>query len=167
MVSVTSVLGGEKELGEKVKRAIDFDALIRKGMPWGVISHIKEEYNLPDEIMAQIIGVSSRTIARRRKTGKVSMKSPHVIVSGKPRKGKANLAAVERLSPVESDRVYRFARIIALAEDVFEDKEESLEWLKSPQHGLGGHIPFDMLQTDAGAREVEELLIRIDYGIIS
>src|SRR3990172_4233180 len=167
MITVTSVLGGEKELGQKVERRIDFDALIRKGIPWGVISHIKKEFNLPDEVIAQIIGVSCRTIARRRKTGKIPVKSPRVTVSGKPRKGKANIISLERLSPVESDRVYRFARIIALAEDVFEDKEEALEWLKSPQYGLGGLIPFDMLQTDAGASEVEELLIRIDYGILS
>lgn len=173
MLSVISVLGGEKELGQKVKRRIDFDALIRKGIPWGVISHIKKEFNLPDEVIATIIGVSCRTVARRRKSGRVPVKSPRVVVSRKPdKKGKANLMESKtpsgaRLSPVESDRVYRFARIIALAEDVFEDKDEAIEWLKSPQHGLGGLIPFDMLQTDAGAREVEELLIRIDYGIIS
>ena len=88
-------------------------------------------------------------------------------VSGKSGKKKAPLIASERLSPVESDRVYRFARIIALAEDVFEDRDEALEWLNSPQHGLGGLLPFVMLQTDAGACEVEELLVRIDYGVIS
>ena len=37
MITVISVLGGEKELGQKVERRIDFDALIRKGIPWGVI----------------------------------------------------------------------------------------------------------------------------------
>ena len=147
MITVTAVLGGEKELGQKVKSRIDFDALIQKGIPLGVISHIKKEFNLPDEVIARIIGVSPRTVSRRRKTVKIPAK--------------------ERLSPVESDRVYRFARIVALAEDVFEDKKEALEWLNSPQYGLGGRVPFDMLQTDAGAREVEELLIRIDYGVIS
>lgn len=66
-----------------------------------------------------------------------------------------------------ADRVYRFARIVAIAEDMFEDKKEALKWLNNPQHGLGGRVPFDMLQTDAGAREVEELLFRIDYTAIS
>ena len=147
MITVTAILGGEKELGQRVKSRIDFDALIKKGMPLGVISHIKREFNLPDEVIARIIGVSPRTVSRRRKTVRIPAK--------------------ERLSPVESDRVYRFARIVAMAEDVFEDKNEALEWLNSPQHGLGGRVPFDMLQTDAGAREVEELLLRIDYGVIS
>jgi len=160
MTTVTAVLGGEKELGQKVSRRIDFDALIKKGIPWGVISHIKKAFNLPDEVIAKIIGVSPRTIARRRLNVRATVK-PAGTASARSK------AASERLSPVESDRVYRFARIIALAEDVFEDKEEALEWLKSPQYGLGGYVPFDMLQTDAGAREVEELLIRIDYGVIS
>jgi putative toxin-antitoxin system antitoxin component (TIGR02293 family) len=147
MITVTAILGGEKELGQKVKSRIDFDALIKRGIPLGVISHIKREFNLPDEVIARIIGVSPRTVSRRRRTVKISAK--------------------ERLSPVESDRVYRFARIVAIAEDVFEDKKEALEWLNNPQYGLGGRVPFDMLQTDAGAREVEELLLRIDYGVIS
>lgn len=165
MTTVTAVLGGEKELGQKVSRRIDFDALIRKGMPWGVISYIKKAFNLPDEVIARIIGVSPRTIARRRQTVKAPVKPAGA--SGKSRKGIATVTSTDRLSPVESDRIYRFARIIALAEDVFENKEEALEWLKNPQHGLGGLVPFDMLQTDAGAREVEELLVRIDYGVIS
>jgi putative toxin-antitoxin system antitoxin component (TIGR02293 family) len=147
MITVTDILGGEKELGQKVKSRIDFDALIKRGIPLGVISHIKREFNLPDEVIARIIGVSPRTVSRRRRTVKIPAK--------------------ERLSPVESDRVYRFARIVAIAEDVFEDKKEALEWLNNPQYGLGGRVPFDMLQTDAGAREVEELLLRIDYGVIS
>jgi putative toxin-antitoxin system antitoxin component (TIGR02293 family) len=147
MTTVISILGGEKELGQKVRRPMDFDALIKTGMPSGVLSHIKETFNLPDEVIARITGVSPRTVARRRKA--------------------QDATKIERLSPVESDRIYRFARIIALAEGVFDSKEEAIEWLKSSQQGLGGAIPFDLLQTDAGAREVEELLIRIDYGIIS
>ena len=164
MTTVTSVLGGEKKLGQKVTRRIDFDTIIKKGIPWGVITYIKTTFNLSDEIIAQIIGISHRTIARRRKSLKVSTQR---TASRKHRKRESTLDTSKRLSPVESDRIYRFARIIALAENVFEDRDEALEWLKSPQYGLGGRLPFDMLQTDAGAREVEELLIRIDYGVIS
>ena len=166
MIDVTAVLGWEKELGQKVSRRMDFDALIKKGMPWGVVSHIKKAFNLPDEVLAGIIGISPRTMARRRQTVKAPAKSASAV-SGKPRKGSPGVIAAEMLSPVESDRIYRFARVVALAEDVFEDKKDALMWLNTPQHGLGGCIPFSMLQTDAGSREVEELLNRIDYGVIS
>ncbi len=154
IISAATVLGGEKELGQAIRRTIDFDALIKKGIPFGVISHIKKEFNLADDVIARIVGISPRTVARRRKKENGlagTKKTPNI----------------DRLSSVESDRIYRFARIVALAEEVFEGKEEALEWMRSPQHGLGGAIPFDMLQTDAGTREVEELLTRIDYGVIS
>ncbi len=167
MTTVTSVLGGEKELGLKVTGRMDFDGLIKKGLPWGVVSYIKKAFNLPDEVIARIIGVSPRTIARRRKKSVKAPAKKTDTAAGKPRGKRGAYIASERLSPVESDRIYRFARIMALAEDVFEDRDEALRWLKSPQYGLGGRLPFDMLQTDAGAREVEELLVRIDYGVIS
>jgi len=151
MISAATVLGGEKELGQVIRRTVDFDVLIRKGIPVSVISHIKKELHLADEVIARIVGISPRTVARRRKK-----EARHAGASG-----------VDRLSPVESDRIYRFARIVALAEDIFEGRDEALEWLNSPQNGLGGAVPLSMLQTDAGTREVEELLTRIDYGVIS
>jgi putative toxin-antitoxin system antitoxin component (TIGR02293 family) len=150
MGTVAVILGGEKELGQKIQNPIDFDALIKKGIPSRAMYHVKKEFKLTDEVLALIIGASLRTVGRRRKAAEAGHK-----------------ALKERLSPVESDRLYRFARIIALAETVFENREDALEWLNSSQHGLGGAVPFRMLQTDAGAREVEELLIRIEYGVIS
>ncbi len=45
--------------------------------------------------------------------------------------------------------------------------EAARQWLKSPQRGLGGVIPLDYAQTETGAREVENLLGRIDYGVYS
>jgi putative toxin-antitoxin system antitoxin component (TIGR02293 family) len=150
METVASILGGEKELGQKIHASIDFDALIRKGIPSRAMYHVKKEFRLTDEVLALIIGASLRTIARRRRVA-----------------GVGHDTSKDRLSPIESDRLYRFARIIALAENVFENRKDALEWLNSAQHGLGGVVPFKMLQTDAGAREVEELLIRLEYGVIS
>ncbi len=149
MTKVISILGGERELGRKIQKPIDFDSLIRKGMPQAALYHVKKTFDLSDETLAAIIGVSLRTVARRR------------VVSQKENKPAA------RLSPVESDRLYRFARILALAKDVFESREDAIEWLNSGQYGLGGAVPINMLQTDAGTREVEELLLRIEYGVIS
>jgi putative toxin-antitoxin system antitoxin component (TIGR02293 family) len=150
MTKVVSILGGERELGQRIRKPIDFDALIKKGMPRAALYHVKKRFNLPDETLARIIGVSLRTVARKRS---VSQKQDDPVA--------------RRLSPVESDRLYRFARIVALAEDVFESREDAIEWLNSRQHGLGGVVPINILQTDAGSREVEELLLRIEYGVIS
>jgi putative toxin-antitoxin system antitoxin component (TIGR02293 family) len=50
---------------------------------------------------------------------------------------------------------------------VFGGIEEARQWLNSPQFGLGGAVPLDYAETEIGAREVENLLGRIEYGVYS
>jgi putative toxin-antitoxin system antitoxin component (TIGR02293 family) len=50
---------------------------------------------------------------------------------------------------------------------VFGSRESALDWLRSPQFGLGGKIPLRYAETEVGAREVADLLGRIDYGVYS
>ncbi len=50
--------------------------------------------------------------------------------------------------------------------EVFENEESARRWLKRPQIGLGGKVPLELLKTEAGAREVEDLLVRIDHGTV-
>jgi putative toxin-antitoxin system antitoxin component (TIGR02293 family) len=71
----------------------------------------------------------------------------------------------EALSRDESDRVVRLARIVALGERVFGDRERAWRWLRAPKRQLPGRTPFHLLTTEAGARVVEELLYRIDEGM--
>jgi putative toxin-antitoxin system antitoxin component (TIGR02293 family) len=61
----------------------------------------------------------------------------------------------------------RFARLLGQAVQLFGGLEEARQWLKAPQRGLGGAVPLDYAQTETGAREVENLLGRIDYGVYS
>jgi len=61
----------------------------------------------------------------------------------------------------------RFWRLVRQAADLFGDIERARAWLKHPQYGLGGAIPLDYARTEIGAREVENLLGRIDYGVYS
>jgi putative toxin-antitoxin system antitoxin component (TIGR02293 family) len=149
MTTITAILGGEKQLGVKIREELDFDKLIRKGMPYAVIEYLKDKLKLADEEIAKIIGTSIRTLSRRRQhPGKKGTEE-------------------QRLSPVESDRLYRLAKIYALAERVLEDSEQAVEWLHSGQFGLGGRIPLEMIQTEIGAQEVEDLLVRIEHGVYS
>lgn len=70
----------------------------------------------------------------------------------------------ELLSLEESERAYRTASILALAEAVFGRREKALSWLGSPKSSLGGEVPMELLDTDIGARLVEEELVAIDEG---
>ena len=65
----------------------------------------------------------------------------------------------------ESDRLARVARLCAMAEDVLGSCDEAQRWMKSPNRALDGMRPLDELDTEIAAREVEDGLGRIRYGI--
>ena len=82
-----------------------------------------------------------------------------------PRKTLANRRRSGRLTPGQSDRLLRVARVVARAETTFGDGAKAASWLRRPTRALGGEAPLDLLDTDEGAREVETLLGRIDHGL--
>jgi putative toxin-antitoxin system antitoxin component (TIGR02293 family) len=69
------------------------------------------------------------------------------------------------LKPTVTDRIDRFERILAQAIEVFEDEPEAQRWLKTPKVDLGNQIPLDLLATDAGTKQVEQMLYRAEYGM--
>jgi len=72
----------------------------------------------------------------------------------------------ERLTVEESDRVLRVARLLSLAESVYESRERALEWLRRIHPRLRNRTPLEMSKTDTGSRIVEELLAQIDEGMV-
>lgn len=73
----------------------------------------------------------------------------------------------EPLSLDESDRLARVARFYELAVKVFGNATDGREWLTFPIDRFGGRTALQMLRTDAGARQVEELLYQIDEGMFA
>jgi putative toxin-antitoxin system antitoxin component (TIGR02293 family) len=77
----------------------------------------------------------------------------------KRRKGKA-------LSPTESDQTARLARTAAFALDTWDGDLESVrQFFARPHPELGGERPIDSMRTDSGTRLVEDILIRLRYGL--
>jgi putative toxin-antitoxin system antitoxin component (TIGR02293 family) len=140
--TISDFLGGKKALGAKPMTAIDWDTLIREGMPVQSADALKKGIAVPDGLLAELLGISEKTLARAR-------------------------AGKGRLDPVVSDRLFRVARIVALAIDVLESETAALHWLKRPQIGLGGRVPLALLATDPGRDQVEKLLLRIEHGVYS
>jgi putative toxin-antitoxin system antitoxin component (TIGR02293 family) len=96
---------------------------------------------MPMDKLVPMLGISKATLHRRKSSG--------------------------RLEVGESERLVRIARLLGRAAAVMESLENGRRWLTSPQVGLGGAEPLDFAQTEVGAREVEDLLGRIDYGVYS
>jgi putative toxin-antitoxin system antitoxin component (TIGR02293 family) len=114
---------------------------IEEGLSSGVIDRIKKALGIPDRQLSATLGLSARTMTRLRKSKR-------------------------RLPLPVGDRLYRLARTYTLAMDVLENADRARTWLHTPQVGLNNRIPLDVLATEAGAREVEDLLRRIDLGVI-
>ena len=70
----------------------------------------------------------------------------------------------QALTVAESDRVVRLMRIQALAEDVFGDAEKANRWLRENLAILDGKPPLEVARTESGARVVEQMLAKIDWG---
>jgi putative toxin-antitoxin system antitoxin component (TIGR02293 family) len=108
-----------------------------------VVERVKGLLDLSDRELAAAMGVSPKTVSRLRKSGSA------------------------RVNPVAGDRLYRMARLYALAREVTGGEEAARQWLRSPQFGLQGQTPLELMLTEAGAREVEELLGRIEHGVLA
>ena len=66
----------------------------------------------------------------------------------------------------ESDRLLRVSRLLEHAIALFEgDAEAARDWLASPAKALAGHAPLDFARSEAGAREVESLIGRLEHGV--
>ena len=73
----------------------------------------------------------------------------------------------ERLPVAEADRVLRLKRVIAFAERVFGDPAKAHRWLRKPSRALNGAVPIELLETEEGARIVENEIGCIQHGMFA
>lgn len=69
-----------------------------------------------------------------------------------------------RLSPDESDKALRVARLITSAIRIFGTPEAAMEWLRDPHPIFDDRRPLALAASEAGARLVENSLARIAWG---
>ncbi len=58
-------------------------------------------------------------------------------------------------------------RAVSQAVDLFGSLEKARDWLNAPNQALGCEIPLDLLDTEIGTHQVEEVLLRINVAIFS
>jgi putative toxin-antitoxin system antitoxin component (TIGR02293 family) len=135
---VAFMLGGQATLGAVITTLRDLRLQIEKGLPVESLDYV-----------ARHVATSNRQVTEIK----------HGIVP------KTTLARRRRLTLRESEHLERLARITVLAEHVWEDVDNARTFLNGEQKSLGGARPVDLARSELGAREVQDLLARMEYSL--
>ncbi len=114
---------------------------IKRGIPFKTVAGLQACLDVSESKLAGVTHIALRTLARRKKEG--------------------------RLGIDESERVVRLSSLFHQAVKVLGSVEEARKWFKLPNRALGQSTPFDYADTEPGAREVEDVLGRIEYGVFA
>lgn len=119
----------------------DLIAALEVGIETTVFEEGAVALGLTEGQLADLLRITPSTLARRKRAG--------------------------RLTFDESERLYRIVRLAQRAAEVLGGVDAARVWLQAPKLGLGGATPLTHARTEPGARDVEDLLGRIEYGIPS
>jgi putative toxin-antitoxin system antitoxin component (TIGR02293 family) len=136
---IAEVMGGRSVLGKAVSSIEDLEEIVGEGLPKTALRvTVRRVFLLAREANRYLYRIVPEATYKRR-TGKLRV--------------------------VESERTERLARVIAAAEAVWDDRNDAREWLTRPHPELGDRTPIDCALTELGARQVESLLDRLQYGL--
>lgn len=139
--TVRAQLPGQS-LGLAAATSGDLIRQVGRGFSFRAMHALETRSGIPLTQIAEIIGTPPRTLARRKAAG--------------------------RLSADESEKLLRLSAVFENALELFDgDRSEALTWLASPKRELDNQTPLDYARTEVGAREVENLIGRLEYGVFS
>ncbi len=137
--SVETLLGGRRALHAKAPTEFHWIEMIRQGIPAATVESLLKAIQVSQSDLALALGIPERTLARRKREG--------------------------TLNSEESAKLFRLARVVGRANEVFEHSGAALHWLKAPNPAFAGKTPFSLLDTDIGAETVLDTLGRIEHGV--
>jgi len=136
---IGEVLGGSRILGKPTTSLLQLNEAVERGLPKSTLRNVaRRVFSDAGDQRAIMHRVVPEATYKRRK---------------------------ERLSPAESERTERLARVVAMAEDVWQDRGQARRFLTTPHAEMGGKTPLDAALTELGARQAEEVMARILYGL--
>ena len=113
---------------------------VEKGLPRLVLRHVAEQLAGEDKAKISLLEwvVVPKTTLERRE---------------------------EQLSPQESERTERVARLFVHARRALGTEAEAREFMTTPHPQLEKRSPIDVARTDLGARRTEQILNALEYGL--
>lgn len=135
----TSKVAG-RSLGFRNGNLLQIDRQLRRGLSWKALVRFQKYAGLTLDAIRETLQIPRRTLARRKLQG--------------------------RLTPLESERLFRLADVVEKAVSLFDgDTAAARQWLAFPQRALGNEPPLTVVRTDIGAREVERLIGCLEHGV--
>ena len=129
-------------IGVRYNTPLEAVRLLKSGLPFSAIERFQKTSGWTRDRIKQAASISEGSFSRRKKAG--------------------------RLSCDESERVSRLSRIFERATSLYDgDQNGARQWLETPIPALDNQRPLDLSQTEPGAREIEDLIGRIEHGIVS
>ncbi|HXE57009.1 MAG TPA: antitoxin Xre/MbcA/ParS toxin-binding domain-containing protein [Gemmatimonadales bacterium] len=132
---VSAALG----LPTSVRTPADLDQAVRAGLPYRSLVRLAKRFGEGNAARVYRLVAPRQTLKRREAAG--------------------------RLKPDESERLERLARLLALAEQVWESEERARGFMTAPHPRLDHRSPLELAATELGARRVEELLWNLEYSL--
>jgi putative toxin-antitoxin system antitoxin component (TIGR02293 family) len=127
-------------LGLRTYDTAELHSRVREGLSFESFERLRAVLDLPASRAAELLQIPARTLARRKEA--------------------------KRFEPEESDRLVRLSRLVGLALQLFEgDLDDMRAWLTTPHASLAEQSPLEFATTEVGAREVENLIGRLEHGI--
>ncbi len=116
-------------------------AAVKAGLDVRVFVDLARRLGVSEARLAEVAGIAPTTLTRRKRAG--------------------------ALTPDEGEHVLRLAALLDRAVQVFEGEADAADWLRTPNIALGGDTPLALADTELGAREVDDLLGRLEHGVYS
>ncbi len=140
--SVQSKYTVEKLLGVEAADNLKLAKKVEAGFSFDALERLGKTTGLPLERLRVAVRITPRTLTRRKKE--------------------------KKLSPEESDRLVSVSRLLTQTFELFEGNEEAgMRWFQSPNRALSGQSPLEVAATETGALEVENLIVRLEYGVFT
>lgn len=134
-----SVARSERRIRRREESSAVTIETVREGLSTDVFKTVAANLEMSDRQLAGVLRIPDRTLDRRLKHGV--------------------------LSPEESDRLARVAKILQRAHEVFGNAEKARGWMNTRLAAFDGETPLQRADTSLGASQVEDVLGRIDYGV--
>ena len=131
-----------RTLGLDAKSSGELIRQVERGFSFNALLDLESRSGVALSEIASIIDLPPRTLARRKSSG--------------------------RLSSDESEKLLRISAVFEQAVDLFEgNRPGALKWLTTPKKALENETPLAYSRTELGAREVEDLIGRLEHGVFS